>query len=222
MQTISKKTKSDVLLHNDVPVLTYTIHYPSFTSTCSSVSAPAISQFYEIQSRQAEKYCREVLYPQAVENAMYAKDNEFPFHSYEFLSDYAVTYNEDCITSLYTDQYSYLGGAHGNTLRQSQTWDFQTGDQLHLTDFFPDMKALNITIFQVIENDISNRMKDAPASYFDDYPNLIRGNFDMNAFFLKPCGLVIYYQQYDIAPYASGIPEFFFPFENCMEDAASS
>ena len=220
MQTITKNTKSDVMLHNDVPVLTYTIPYPSFTSTCSAETANTINQFYEIQSQQSEKYCREVLYPQAVEDAMYAKDNEFPFHSYEFLSDYVITYNQDCIASLYTDQYSYLGGAHGNTLRQSQTWNFQTGDQLHLNDFFPDVKNLN-DIFNVIQDEITVRQKDNPSTYFDDYAKLIRGNFDMNAFYLKPCGIVIYYQQYDIAPYASGIPEFFFPFENCKDDTAS-
>ena len=220
MQTITQKTKSDVLLHNDVPVLTYTIHYPSFTSTCNTVTADIVSRFYEIQSQQSEKYCREVLYPQAVEDAMYAKDNEFPFHSYEFLSDYVITYNEDCITSLYTDQYSYLGGAHGNTLRQSQTWNFQTGEQMHITDFFPDVKDIN-DIFKVIENEITIRQKDNPSTYFDDYAKLIRGNFDMNAFYLKPCGIVIYYQQYDIAPYASGIPEFLFPFKDCKEDTVS-
>ncbi|MDK2967968.1 MULTISPECIES: DUF3298 and DUF4163 domain-containing protein [Lacrimispora] len=218
MQTISKKTISDVLLHNDVPVLTYTIHYPYFTSTCGTDTTLAINQFYEIQSRQAEKYCREVLYAQAVEDAMYAKNNEFPFQSYEFYSDYVVTYNENCITSLYNDQYTYLGGAHGNTLRQSQTWDFQTGSQLQLTDFFTDVNKLNDSIFNVIQYDILNRLKETPTSYFEDYPELIRGNFNMNAFYLKPCGIVIYYQQYDIAPYASGIPEFFFPFENCKKE----
>ena len=220
MQTITQKTKTDVMKHNDVPVLTYTINYPYFTSTCSTVAANTINQFYEIQSQQTEKYCREVLYPQAVEDAMYAKDNEFPFNSYEFLTNYEITYNEDCFTSLYTDQYSYLGGAHGNTVRQSQTWNFQTGKQMHITDFFLDVKDVN-EIFKVIENEIVIRQKENPGTYFDDYANLIRGNFDMNAFYLKPCGVVIYYQQYDIAPYASGIPEFFFPFKNCTDDTGS-
>ncbi len=89
---------------------------------------------------------------------------------------------------------------------------------MHITDFFLDVKDVN-DIFKVIENEIAVRQKENPGTYFDDYANLIRGNFDMNAFYLKPCGVVIYYQQYDIAPYASGIPEFFFPFKNHKDDA---
>ena len=221
MQTISKKTRSDVLLHNDIPVLTYTINYPYFTTTCNQTAAQTINQYYEILSQQEEDYCRNVLYPQAVEDAMYAKRNQFPFHTYEFLTDYVITYNEDCITSLYSDHYTYLGGAHGNTHRLSQTWNFETGKQLSLLDFYPAIQNLNDSIFDTIQPKISQRLEENPSSYFDNYPQLIRGNFDINSFYLKSCGIVIYYQQYDIAPYATGIPQFFIPFEGCDEDEDS-
>ena len=59
------------------------------------------------------------------------------------------------------------------------------------------------------------RFKPEPVSYthlFDDYPELLRSTFQAGNFYLTPEGIVIYYQQYDIAPYSSGITEFLLPF----------
>ena len=105
-----------------------------------------------------------------MEAARYIQDNHPPFEMYWFTSDYKVTFNSGCITSLYMDESTYMGGAHGSVTRSSDTWDFASGKRLQLEDFHP-------------------------------------GNF-----FLVPDGIIIYYQQYDIAPYAAGIPEFLIPF----------
>jgi hypothetical protein len=48
--------------------------------------------------------------------------------------------------------------------------------------------------------------------YFDNYEQLVSTNFKANNFYLSREGLVIYYQQYDIAPYAAGIPTFVIPY----------
>jgi len=220
MQTISQRTLADTMLYRDIPVLIYTIHYPDFTTTCSQTAVQSINRFHLFQSKSAELYCRTVLYPQAVDQARYIQPNQFPFNSYEFLSTFQITYNSHCISSLYMDQYSFLGGAHGNTIRQSHTWDFSTGKQMSLSDFFPDNPRFTEAIFNSIQQQIEQQLKASPSTYFDDYAALLRGNFNINGFYLRPDGIVIYYQQYDIAPYVSGIPEFFFPFVNCLPSSA--
>lgn len=212
MQNITNQTLTDTMLYQDVPVLTYTIHYPYFTTNCSQAAAMHVNNYYKYQVRQKEDYCRNVLYKEAVEQATYATDHEFPFNKYEFLSVYTVTYNNDCVTSLYSDQYTYLGGAHGNTVRDSQTWDFQTGYQLSLSDYFPNNQTFTQDIISEINKQITEREKQDPSTYFEDFPSLVRGNFNLEGFYVTPDGIVIYYQQYDIAPYSTGIPEFFFPF----------
>lgn len=212
MQTIYQKTLSDVMSCGDTPVLTYSINYPQFTTTCALGTAEKVNCYYESEAKKLETYCRTVLYPQAVEQVLYAMNNQFPFQAYEILTTYQITYNEKCITSLFSDQYSYLGGAHGNTTRLSQTWDFCTGTQLNLIGFFFGDPGFTDYIFASIEQQIADQLVTDPDTFFDDYKNLIRGNFNMSSFYLKPDGLVIYYQQYDIAPYVRGIPEFFFPF----------
>ncbi len=215
MQNIIDRILTDTMLHQGVPVLTYTIHYPNFTTTCSQASATYVNNYYNYQAKQKEDYCRNVLYQQAVEQAMYASDHQFPFNSYEFLSVYTITYNENCVTSLFTDQYTYLGGAHGDTVRDSQTWDFETGNQLKLSDYFPNSKTFTEFIISEINKQITGREKANPSTYFEDFPSLVRGNFSIESFYVTPDGIVIYYQQYDIAPFSTGIPEFFFPFKNC-------
>lgn len=215
MQTITNKTLTDTLYYQDIPVLTYTIHYPYFTTTCGPTTAWRINNYYKYQAKQNEIYTRSALYKEAVEQAKYQKENDYPFNSYEFLSIYQITYNNDCVVSLYTDQYTYLGGAHGNTERTSETWDFQTGKRLSLADYFPNDPQFMESILADINRQITERLQKDPSTYFEDYPSLVQGNFNMEGFYVKPDGIVIYYQQYDIAPYSTGMPEFFFPFQDC-------
>lgn len=212
MQTILKKTISHTMYHRDVPVFTYTINYPFFSSSCSDSCAHNINCYYVRSSKEKEQYCLSVLYPQALENAQYIPSNEPPYYSYEFLSDYKVPYNLGCITSLFFDEYTFMGGAHGSTLRKSDTWNFSTGQKMKLKDFFPFSSRLPEDLYADMEAEIAERLNESPGSYFEDYPNLLRKNFNSESFYLSPEGIIIYYQQYDIAPYSTGLPEFLFRF----------
>ena len=112
------------------------------------------------------------------------------------------------------DQYTYTGGAHGSTIRTSDTWDFSSGRYLTLADFYPHNPAYREGIFRILDQQVKAREKDSPSTYFDDYQALIRSTFKPESFFATPKGIVIYFQQYDIAPYSTGIPEFLIPFKN--------
>ena len=211
MQTLTKSTLNDTMLYGDIPVFTYHIAYPSFSTTCVLSAARTANIYYMQLAENTEQYCRTVLYPQAAERARYIPANYPPFNRYTLDMNYQITYNSGCITSLYTDTYTYMGGAHQEVKRTSDTWDFSTGRQLHLDDITaltPDtLKGLQTSIKQ----QIAERLKETPGSYFEDYPYLLRTMFNQNQFFLRPGYIVIYYQQYEIAPYATGIPEFSIP-----------
>jgi hypothetical protein len=212
MQIISQKTLKDTMYYRDIPVFSYEIQYPVFTTTCSTHAAQSVNRYYADASRKKEEYCRTVLYPQAMENAKYIPDNQPPFAAYQFLSLFTVTFNSCCITSLFQDDYTFLGGAHGTTQRTSDTWNFFTGSRLQLKDFYPSGNRFPEQLLNAIEQQIRERIKEEPSSYFDTYPALLRDTFHAESYYLKPGGTVIYYQQYDIAPYATGIPEFYLPF----------
>lgn len=208
MQKIRKKTLKDILFYNDIAVFTYKIDYPFFLTTCSTSAARGINAYYAAKAEKLEQYCRTILYDEAVESARYIQKNYPPFHSYELEETYTVTYNERCITSLYTEQYTYMGGAHGATERNSDTWDFHSGRKIALSDFYPGINDAADRIKDCIEVQTAQGLKAAPSTYFDNYPELIRKNFHMENYYMNPDGIVIYFQQYDIAPYSSGLPEF--------------
>ena len=213
MQIITQRVLSDTVYSKGTAVLTYTIRYPYFTTTCSEAAALSINAFYSTAARKTEEYCRTVLASQASVQAEYAKKDNYPFFGYEFISAYTVTWNSGCMTSLYTDQYTYTGGAHGSTIRTSDTWDFSSGRYLTLADFYPHNPSYREGIYRNLEQQVKEREKESSSTYFDDYSSLIRSTFKPENFFVTPNGIVIYFQQYDIAPYSTGIPEFLIPFK---------
>lgn len=210
MQTITEKILNDTMLYGNIPVFTYHIAYPSFSTTCVLSAAQTANIYYMQLAENTEQYCRTVLYPQAVESARYITSNHPPFNRYTLDMNYQITYNSGCITSLYMDTYTYMGGAHQELERISDTWDFSTGKQLHLDDISALTPAALNGLQTSVERQIAERLKESPGSYFEDYPYLLRNKFNQNHFFLRPGYIVIYYQQYEIAPHATGIPEFSF------------
>ncbi|QIB70046.1 DUF3298 and DUF4163 domain-containing protein [Aminipila butyrica] len=209
MQTVFQKTLKDTMYYNNIPVFIYQINYPCFMTTCSTISAVNINNHYIYNAKQTETYCRTVLYSQALDSARYLQPAS-PFNSYTFDVDFEITYNAGCFTSLYMDTSMYLGGAHGQTKRESDTWDFKTGNRLFLSDLCPNTPDYLSKLQTSIINQIRKRLQESPGSYFDDYETLLRDSFNPNSFYLIPNGFIIYFQQYDIAPYVSGMPEFSF------------
>lgn len=213
MQTITRKTVTDTVFSEETPVLTYTIHQPVFSSTCSEQAARSINAFYTAISEKLEAYCRETLAKEAAEQAQYARKNQYPFFPYELISGYTVTDNKGCITSLFFDQYTYAGGAHGSTVRSSDTWDFRNGKRLTLADFYPHDPSYRENLLKELQRQVAERQEAGQNTYFEDFGKLLPKTWQPDHFFVTPEGIVIYFQQYDIAPYSTGIPEFLLPFE---------
>lgn len=162
--------------------------------------------------RQLNQFLRDNesnLFPEAVRVYKEAVANGYPVRPFESLLVYEVTYNGNGLLSLYRDRYDYTGGAHGNTLRQSDTYSLKTGSILPLPAFFPD--GFNYTKF-LIEEILKLARKD-PSIYFENYEELIVKYFNPRNYFLTEKGIAIYYQQYEIAPYSSGIIVFDIPYE---------
>jgi hypothetical protein len=204
----------DELHYNGVTLLTYAIEYPEFHSFRFKNCMPKINRYYRKRAVRFQRYCREVLFPMAVEQYQYDVANGYPIRSYEAIQTFHVTYDKDCIVSLYYDQYQYTGGAHGNTVRHADTWNLAACHLLYLNQLVfcpPDYKTF-------ILGEVEAQIKIEPELYFDDYQTLIRETFNNNNFYCTEEGIIVYYQQYDIAPYASGIREFLIPYNSCVVD----
>lgn len=205
-------TIKDDMKFNGVTVLKYNIEYPEFKSTHYQLSLALINKHYKFKALEYQKHCKNELYKSAVEQYKYDVANNFPIRVFEALVSFNSTYNSACIISNYFDQYEFTGGAHGNTIRSSQTWNLQSSSKLSLSQLMtcsPDYKAY-------ILSQVKKQIQKDPSIYFEDYEKLIVETFNQNSFYCKPQGIVIYYQQYDIAPYSSGIREFLLPYSDCV------
>jgi Protein of unknown function (DUF3298). len=158
------------------------------------------------------------LYQMAVEEYEYSVAQGFPVRVYEAYTDFKVTYNQNCVLSLYFDEYEYTGGAHGNTTRYSDTWDLKREKELRLADFISVPGDYREYIVNEVKEQIKREMDKGNDIYFEDYAKLAEENFNVNNFYLIKEGIVVYFQQYDIAPYSSGIREFLLPFSSVVKE----
>lgn len=215
LQSIIKKfTMEDSLYYNDEKVLHYKIVYPQFYSDKYTNQLEEINNFYRREAIEQMNKIKSLYYNQAVENMIYAKKNQFPIAPFEVYYIPTLTYNEDCVISLYYDNYVFSGGAHGTTVRTSETWEIKTAKKENIDKFFKKGVNINLYLVNFITSEIENSLKTDIFIYFENYDENVANTLNLNNFYIKNDGIVIYFQQYDIAPYSSGIPEFLVPFSN--------
>lgn len=212
--TVKTITLQNELRQQDTVLVTYKIEYPHFRSAEYPSSLARINQLYRSRALAYENYLKRRLLPLAAEQYQFSVEQGYPFNPYEAVEVFTITDCRRCILSLYTDRYEYTGGAHGNTVRTSDTWNWNVSRRLRLRGLFCRQTDYRQLIFQEVRAQIAKE----PEIYFENYEELIVENFSENNFYTTPEGIVIYYQQYDIAPYSSGIREFLIPYAACVYD----
>ncbi len=200
------------LYYKETRVLHFKINYPRFCSPDFKEAVNRMNRFYKERAVAFQRYCERVLYRMAVKEYEYSTANGFPVREYEAQVDYTVTYNQNCTVSLYFDEYQFTGGAHGNTLRCSQTWNVQTACRITLAQMFPCGMNYRVFLIRTVNQQIAEQIQNGENYYFDDYEKLVAESFCTESFYLTPAGLSVYFQHYDIAPYSSGIPVFTIPY----------
>ena len=198
--SVSNITLSKVKFCMGNPVLTYAVRYPEFTSSCFSQCAKKINQYYRQRAENLVCRIHQCMIPAAIKDYRTNTDENRPALPYELISEYTVTQNERCLLSLYTDCYQMTGGAHGNTIRSSETWDLKTGCKICL----PELCACQGSkIYTAIKTEIKKQIAAQAENYFENYEELVEQTFCGSQFYIENGKAVVYFQQYDIAPYVT-------------------
>lgn len=205
---IEKQILEETLTVRDKEVLHYRITYPKFVSSAFRRSLAEINRFYQRKASEYRQHCRTVLYAQAAEQVLYDPEGQFPIVPYEAILDFCITYNDDCVLSLYFNRYEFTGGAHGNTVRFSDTWGLQSGRRLPVSAFIARTVYYKTYLIDRVLEQMQQNVESGQATYFEPHQNNAIEAFRTKNYYLTPKGLVTYYQQYDIAPYSSGIQSF--------------
>ncbi len=142
---------------------------------------------------------------QAAEDVKEAAKAGYPFRQYNVTTAYSVAYNQNGLLSITVDYYQFTGGAHGGTERRPYNYDLTTGQELALKDLFNqgvDYKA-------IINQEIGAQIKANPDGGYFTQPDMgFKTIADDQPFSLAEGSLVVHFAQYEIAPYAAGMPEF--------------
>ena len=189
-------------------ILKYTIKYPEITQSQYDIGKQRFNHVNRQEALKLKEFAEGDLYNQAKETYDYNKKSGYPIMVYELYRDTTITYNNDKLISLYFDDYTFTGGAHGSTVRSSQTWDLENAYQIPLQAFFRKNPNYQIDIVKEINTQISKQNEDGTGEYFSNYCSLILDTINFDSYYLTQKGIMIYFQQYDIAPYSSGLPEF--------------
>lgn len=121
----------------------------------------------------------------------------------EMLSYFEVKTNERNVLSLSLITYSFTGGAHGMTIVKSLTFDTRTSESYSLASLFkPDSNYV-----QRLSDIVGEQIKEWETPLLDEFKG-IRPNQD---FYLADHTIVLYFQLYEITPYAAGFPYFPIP-----------
>ncbi|MFU0825770.1 DUF3298 and DUF4163 domain-containing protein [Clostridium sp.] len=135
-----------------------------------------------------------------------AEEHGIPVMPCTAITTYKVTCIKGNLLSLYIDYYQYTGGAHGLTFRKAYNINLTNGNKLTLKDLFKEG-----TLYKdIINNEINKKIEENKEMYF---PSSFKGISDDQDFYIDGKNLVIFFQLYDIAPYAFGIPEFKIPLD---------
>jgi len=139
------------------------------------------------------------------EYAQSAKENQFPAHPFQLYVDYEM-HTSGKVLSLAVQTYQYSGGAHGQAWKDFYVLDTQKGKLLTLQDLFKD----NANYKALINQEINKQINTGEKMYFEGDMGF-QTISENHPFYVQDDNLVFFFGQYEIAPYAAGMPEFKIP-----------
>lgn len=138
------------------------------------------------------------------------------FYSYSNYQELGIARHDDRVVSLLSLSYLYSGGAHASSIQTAYNLDLQKQTVLTLEEvIYPDSaeKLSNMVRSTVTEKFASL----GEGTLFDDYLDAIEVSMTYGSmtpyWYLNHKGLVIFYNQYELGPYSSGIIKVELPYE---------
>ncbi len=114
MNYINKNILQKELYYDGTLILKYYIEYPSI------IGYENFNSYNKKRAIELKNKSENELYKEAIQTYKYNKENGYPIMVYEVYHTFDITLNRKYIVSLYTDEYIFSGGAHGNTIRTSR------------------------------------------------------------------------------------------------------
>ncbi|WP_027409243.1 DUF3298 and DUF4163 domain-containing protein [Anoxybacteroides tepidamans] len=161
----------------------------------------ALVRLKEQEKTDRQRYLEEHGYP--------VPPDEEGMYTYDYSMSYEVKYNENHQLSLLIYDYMYTGGAHGMSNVTSYNFDVRTGKLLKLGDVAKTKQGLN-KIKKYAVTDLMNRANRGEMIFTDSLSEIQMNND--RPFYFNSNGIVVKFFEYEVAPYAAGMPEVKIPY----------
>ncbi len=141
--------------------------------------------------------------------------------SYEIDGGYKVTYNQNGVISFLLTDYQFLGGAHGDDILTGMTFSLKDGKAVKLDDLLKSNASYRQDIKKLLQADIK-KQSDLMGYSLEQFNDLSKNSSSyLNNYYLTDNGFTVFFQKYDIAPGASGTPEFNFTFGQLLKSGTN-
>ena len=115
------------------------------------------------------------------------------------------------LLSVLEGDYAYLGGAHPDYGLRAWNYDLSGGTFVSLTDLTDRPKELRETIAYEVAAQIT--ASEIREGYYEDWFDRLLAKEDFEAFFGAE-SMTVFFQEYEIAPHAVGVPVFEIPYSS--------
>ncbi len=186
---------------------------PAFTSADPGRSAwvegilADIDRNYRTDSTNLDTYAREYL-------SMYGSEGFYSFSNYQQLG---IARHDERVVSLIVLSSLYSGGTHPNSAQVAYNLDMENQRILRLEDIIAESGAGELAKLVLEKVDEKFAPIDGGNGLFDDYAATIETSMtygNMTAYwYLNDVGLVVFYNQYELGPYAAGIIKAELPYD---------
>lgn len=203
--TVTDDDGLTIMLENQT-VPTFTSGDPERSAWVDGILAD-IDRNYRTDSTNLDTYAREYL-------SMYGSDTFYSFSNYQQLG---IARHDEAVVSLISLSSLYSGGTHPNSVQVAYNLDIENQRILRLEDILTETGAGELG--RLVRAGVDEKFApiDGGNGLFDDYADTIGTSMtygNMTAYwYLNDVGLVVFYNQYELGPYAAGIIKVELPYE---------
>ncbi|MFD2706219.1 S-layer homology domain-containing protein [Salibacterium lacus] len=177
------------------------IYYPEVHGL-SKEAEEAVNQTFEQQAKAAAERRQEVM-----ELSEQEPDGELA-QAYDYQQNYRVESSSGNYLSVVFRSYEFTGGAHGLSHDTAYTFDPDTGEQVE----FPHLFDEHTDYASIFNEKIRSGAPDSgePFELIVDFEGV---DPSTRQFYVTEEGPAVYFQPYEIGPYAAGIPSYTVPWD---------
>lgn len=191
-------------------LINYLASFPEFSIVGYENSAENINDYYVQMNYDFIHFIQNTMSDANLEYTNNAGDPNFPWREWEIENTFEMVRGDESVISVKETDYYYYGGAHPGTTYRADNFSTQTGNLLLFDDIFSDPGDAHSQITNYILDLMTS--PDYAGSFFDDYVDLVAGIDMTDRWYFSESGLVVIFNEYEIAPYAAGPFEFTIPY----------